>query len=170
MLPSNRKYMCEPFGVVTMRHGYGAMRGTPAGRQCASGSSFAMRDSFVFLPSAVYGMVSPAARPSSMSLVGPPPIQTPCRSGWPSDARGVGPETAGRAPRPAGAGVWSAESGSDTAARTTAAANAFSNFVMLIGTPELPAARALLAETVSSVRDGQRSIRSRRHVDPMRGP
>ena len=30
-------------GVCTIFHGYGAMRGTPAGRQLASGSSFDMR-------------------------------------------------------------------------------------------------------------------------------
>src|SRR5438874_4186516 len=108
------------------------MRGTPAGRQFASGSSFAMRESLVFFPSGEYGMASPAARPSSMSLVGPPPSQTPCRSGCPSAVRGAGPAGAFRAPRPAGAGACDPESGTETAARTAAATAAANNRVMLI--------------------------------------
>src|SRR5579863_5957896 len=74
-----------------MRQGYGAIRGIPVGRQFASGSSFDSRLSMSALAAGKIGIVSPGARPCARSPTGPPPCQTPDRSGWPSARRGTGP-------------------------------------------------------------------------------
>src|SRR6516225_3892405 len=108
MFPSNRKKRWVAFlygGVWTMRQGYGAMRGTPVGRQFASGSRPEMRDSIRALAAGSKGIVSPFVSPCSRSPTGPPPLHTPERSTDPSGRRGVGPEGADvpeRPPAPAG--------------------------------------------------------------------
>src|SRR5580698_403213 len=105
MFPSNRKKMWVAFlcvGDWTIRHGYGANRGTPVGKQFASGSSFDCRDSMTLLPSGDSGIVSPFATPWARSPTGPPPCQTPDRSMVPSGRCGAGPcGTAAPRPRPA---------------------------------------------------------------------
>src|SRR5436309_8707235 len=109
MFPSNRKNRCVAFlngGVWTIRHGYGATRGTPVGRQFASGSLADNLDSINFLASGSSGIVSPGARPCARSPTGPPPCQTPDRSMLPSGKRGAGPVGTGGClfePVPAGA-------------------------------------------------------------------
>src|SRR3984885_7197123 len=104
MFPSNRKKMCVAFlcvGDWMIRHGYGANRGTPVGKQFASGSSFDCRESMTLLPSGDSGIVSPFATPWARSPTGPPPCQTPDRSMVPSGRCGAGPcGTAGPRPRP----------------------------------------------------------------------
>src|SRR2546426_850846 len=71
------------------------MRGTPVGRQFASGSSLDCLDFMSFSASGKRGMVSPLARPTARSCTGPPPLETPDRSGFPSERWGVGPFGAG---------------------------------------------------------------------------
>src|SRR5712691_1543531 len=63
----------------------------PVGRQFASGSSFDCRASIIFFASGRIGIVSPLASPTARSPTGPPPLQTPDKSGFPSGRRGVGP-------------------------------------------------------------------------------
>src|SRR5688500_10612052 len=77
-----------------MRHGYGAMRGTPVGRQSASGSSAAIRDSIKVFAAGSSSMVSPGRSPVLMSPMGPLPTQTPDKSGVPSGSFGGGPSGA----------------------------------------------------------------------------
>src|ERR1700733_10881209 len=89
MLPSKRKNTCV--GVCTILQGYGAMRGIPVGRQFASGSSLDCRWSMSALAAGNSGIDSPGAKPCARSPTGPPPCQTPDRSGCPSGRRGVGP-------------------------------------------------------------------------------
>src|SRR5690349_373474 len=90
-------------GVSTTDHGYGAMRGTPVGRQLASGSSPALRDLKSFSAPGSMISFSPGLRAREMSptklLSG---RQTPEKSTWPLASRGVGPVTAGgrKPPRP----------------------------------------------------------------------
>src|SRR5262245_50384440 len=79
MLASKRKKMCV--GVCTIRHGYGAMRGTPLGRQLACGSSFDWRFSMIARADGSSGIVSPFGNPCEMSLIGPPPCHKPEKSG-----------------------------------------------------------------------------------------
>src|SRR5271156_2450133 len=67
------------------------MRGTPAGRQFVSGSSFDWRDFRIFSAEGSNGSFSPLGRPGEMLPVGPPPYQTPERSSVPSARWGVGP-------------------------------------------------------------------------------
>ena len=67
------------------------MRGTPVGRQFASGSSFVSRVSMIFLDQGVREISSPGINPWATSPIGPPPFQTPGKSGFPSAMRGVGP-------------------------------------------------------------------------------
>ena len=74
-----------------MRHGYGATRGTPVGRQRASGSSAAMRESISAFAAGNSTISSPGSNPSLMSPTGPPPTHTPEKSGVPSGNRGAGP-------------------------------------------------------------------------------
>src|SRR3984885_15519253 len=67
------------------------MRGIPVGRQFASGSSFDCRLSMIAFAAGSRGIVSPGAKPWARSPTGPPPFQTPDKSGCPSGRRGVGP-------------------------------------------------------------------------------
>src|SRR5687768_8561634 len=119
MLPSNRIQMYFMSIDWTIRHGYGFMRGTPVGRQRASGSSFSCRESMIFLASGSSSIVSPGLR--FLGDTPPPPIHTPEKSGVPLASRGAGTEgftagfgapgfTAGfgAAGVPAGFGAWAA--------------------------------------------------------------
>src|SRR5216683_2724208 len=63
----------------------------PVGRQFASGSSFDCRASIIFFAAGRSGIVSPLPSPTARSPTGPPPLQTPDKSGFPSGRRGVGP-------------------------------------------------------------------------------
>src|SRR5271165_2259702 len=67
------------------------MRGTPVGRQLASGSSFDWRDLKIFSAAGVIGITAPLGIPWAISPTGPPPCQTPERSTVPSARWGVGP-------------------------------------------------------------------------------
>src|SRR6202521_6439042 len=91
MLPSIRKTIS--FGVWTTFHGYGAMRGTPAGRQLAFGSSFGSRSWVSLRAQGCNGSTSPGLRAAETSPIkwgsGP---QSPDRSGLPSAVRGAGPD------------------------------------------------------------------------------
>src|SRR5689334_18145389 len=94
MLPSNKKnrWVGSPLlGACRIRHGYGATRGTPVGRQRASGSSAAIRPFMSFSASGSRTISWPGIRPSLMLPTGPPPTQTPERSGLPFGSRGAGP-------------------------------------------------------------------------------
>src|SRR5215469_6649658 len=76
-------------------HGYGVvlMRGTPGGRQRASGSSLlreALRFSYTALGPGSKGTSTPAPVMSTFWRIALG-CQLPERSGWPSAARGVGP-------------------------------------------------------------------------------
>src|SRR5580704_15695761 len=95
MLPSYRMKMCVAalcVGVCTMRHGYGAPRGMPNGRQFACGSSCDLR---VFMSASAHGSIttsSPGLSPLVMSPeLLPPPDHNPEKSGVPSGRCGVGP-------------------------------------------------------------------------------
>src|ERR1019366_160320 len=80
------------FGVCTIFQGYGAMRGTPAGRQFASGSSFDMCSLVTFSAQGWMGSCSPVWREVDMSYMKVRSgVQIPVKSGLPSIARGVGP-------------------------------------------------------------------------------
>src|SRR5579862_777955 len=91
MFPSNKKNMCV--GVSTILHGYGARRGTPVGRQFASGSSLDNRALRLLSPAGFNGSVSPFLSPSEMSSIRKTSAgrQTPEKSTRPSASRGVGP-------------------------------------------------------------------------------
>src|SRR5580658_4567121 len=78
-----------------MLHGYGVvlMRGTPGGRQRASGSSLlrdALRWSYRALGPGSKGISTPAPIISTFSRIALG-CQLPERSGWPSAVRGEGP-------------------------------------------------------------------------------
>src|SRR5712691_10769673 len=101
--------MTMSFGVCTIVHGYGVVfvRGTPGGRQRASGSSL-LRLSLCFLYSAwaagSIGTSTPEPTRSTFSRIAFG-CQLPDRSGWPSVVRGTGPagghaEVPPPAPRP----------------------------------------------------------------------
>ena len=76
------------------------MRGTPVGKQSASGSSAAMRDFMSVSAAGSSTSSSPGVRPVLISPIGPFPTQTPEKSGVPSGKRGGGPS--GTAPISAG--------------------------------------------------------------------
>src|SRR5215472_10702085 len=101
MLPSNRKNSLP--GAVATVHGYGAIRGTPVGRQLASGSAPALRLFMIFSYSGLSTIWSPGFRIREISPTSPlSGRQTPEKSGFPSGRRGVGPVgTTGPRPRPA---------------------------------------------------------------------
>src|SRR5204863_4456896 len=96
-------------GVCTIVHGYGVVfvRGTPGGRQRASGSSllrFSLR--FLYTASAA-GSIGTSTPEPTMSTFWRIAFgcQLPDRSGWPSAVRGVGPaggqsDAPPRPPRP----------------------------------------------------------------------
>src|SRR5580704_8057269 len=67
------------------------MRGTPAGRQLASGSSLGRRPFISLSAAGVRTICSPAIRLRLMSSELRPPFNKPLRSGFPSARRGVGP-------------------------------------------------------------------------------
>src|SRR5712691_479878 len=87
--------MTMSFGVCTIVHGYGVVfvRGTPGGRQRASGSSL-LRLSLCFLYSAwatgSIGTSTPEPTRSTFWRIAFG-CQLPDRSGWPSAVRGTGP-------------------------------------------------------------------------------
>src|SRR5437868_1846992 len=97
------------FGVCTIDHGYGVvlMRGTPGGRQRASGSSL-LRSPLCFLYTAsAAGSIGTSTPEPTMSTFCRIAFgcQLPDRSGWPSAIRGVGPaggqsDAPPRPPRP----------------------------------------------------------------------
>src|SRR5439155_5201068 len=64
ILPSNKKKVWV--AVCTILQGYGAMRGTPVGRQFASGSSFDMRSAVSFSAHGCKGSFSPGLSEVSM--------------------------------------------------------------------------------------------------------
>src|SRR5258708_36414576 len=78
-------------GGCRTRRGYGAWRGTPVGRQFASGSSPDRRDAISFLPASFSGTSTPFGIPCARSPTGPPPCHTPEKSGRPSGNFGAGP-------------------------------------------------------------------------------
>ena len=88
-------------GVCTMRHGYGAPRGMPNGRQFACGSSCDFR---VFMRASAHGCMTTSSPGFSPLVISPellpPPIHTPVRSTVPSGRRGVGPDGVAGPPRP----------------------------------------------------------------------
>src|SRR5262245_9687666 len=93
-------------GVCTIVHGYGVVfvRGTPGGRQRASGSSL-LRLSLCFLYTAsAAGNIGTSTPEPTMSTFCRIAFgcQLPDRSGWPSAARGAGPAggQSGVPPRP----------------------------------------------------------------------
>src|SRR5712692_372450 len=94
MFPSNRKNMCV--GVSTILHGKGARRGTPVGRQLASGSSFESRASLILAAEGFKGTVSPLGRPSEISDMRKSSAgrQSPEKSTRPLGSRGAGPSGA----------------------------------------------------------------------------
>src|SRR6202521_4840575 len=80
------------------------MRGTPAGRQLASGSSLGRRPFISLSAAGVRTICSPTIRLRLMSWELGPPFKRPLRSGFPSARRETGPAgAAGPRPRPAGA-------------------------------------------------------------------
>src|SRR6266480_2254261 len=89
MFPSIRKTIS--FGVWITFHGYGAMRGTPAGRQFAFGSSFGSRSLVTLRAQGCNGSTSPGLRAAEKSpMKWGSGAQSPDRSGLPSAVRGVG--------------------------------------------------------------------------------
>src|SRR5881628_495007 len=91
-------------GVCTIVHGYGVVfvRGTPGGRQRASGSSL-LRFSLRFLYTAsAGGSIGTSTPEPTMSTFWRIAFgcQLPDRSGWPSAVRGVGPAGGQSSPPP----------------------------------------------------------------------
>ena len=81
-------------GVCTIRNGNGVVRGTPMGRHRLCGSMVTSRVAMsAFAEGSNSASSSPGLSPPSrsMSLMGPPPTQTPLRSTVPSGNRGTGP-------------------------------------------------------------------------------
>src|SRR5579863_10299321 len=77
--------------VCRMRQGYGAILGTPVGKQFASGSFLDNCDLKIASPAGVISIVSPGKRPCPTSPIGPPLFQSPEKSTLPSAVFGVGP-------------------------------------------------------------------------------
>src|ERR1700704_4464533 len=91
MFPSIRKTIS--FGVWITFHGYGAMRGTQAGRQFAFGSSFGSRSLVSLRAQGCNGSTSPGLRAAEKSpMKWGSGAQSPDRSGLPSAVRGAGPD------------------------------------------------------------------------------
>src|SRR3984893_8440870 len=80
-------------GVWIILNGNGDWRGTPDGRQLALGSSFERRSLLSLRAHGCKGSFSPGLRATAMSpiILGSGP-QIPDRSGFPSAARGGGPD------------------------------------------------------------------------------